>query len=72
MKPLSLRETTACTHLLSSASAARAQVVSLEYQVVARLLLHEVGKSLPPGEDPGVSGEARRMGCGKQECVDES
>ena len=32
-------------------------------------LLHEVGMSLPPGEDPGVSGEARRMGCGKQECV---
>ena len=34
-----------------------------------RPLLHEVGKSLPPGADPGVSGEARRMGCGKQECL---
>src|SRR5574337_341179 len=26
----------------------------------------KVGKSLPPGKDPGVSGEARRMGYGEQ------
>jgi len=48
------------THLRSPTSAARAKLLSLEYQAVARPLLHEVGK---------VSGEARRMGCGKQECV---
>ena len=41
-------------------SAARAKLFSPEYQAVARPLLHEVGK---------VSGEARRMGCGEQECV---
>src|SRR5271163_1332672 len=60
---------TVCTHLRSPTSAAGATLFSLEYQAVARPLLHEVGKSLPPGEDPGVAGEARRMGCGMQECV---
>ncbi len=38
------------------------------------LLPHIVGKSLPPGADPGVSGDPRTlirgrpMGCGEQEC----